>query len=50
MTETEIRYQVDEYKLIDLKHKIRSYFLDTSDITIKEGADLLLVELLRRVR
>ncbi len=50
LTETEIRYQVDEFKLIDLKHKIRSYFLDTSNITIKEGADLLLVELLRRVR
>lgn len=47
LTDAEIRYQVDEYKVIDLKYKIRSYFLDTTDLTIKDGADLLLVELLR---
>ena len=46
---SEIEYQVKKYQEVDTQHKLGSYFLDTSDRTIIEGAGLLTAELLRRM-
>lgn len=46
---SEIEYQVNRYQQIDARYKIGSYFLDTSEITIVEGACYLTNELLRRM-